>query len=249
MTNSIGIIGQGFVGKILKRYYPDAKVYDIVGEHDPLREVLAQQLVFVAINFKDNCASQENRDKLNDYFAAMKPGTLVVVKSTFIPGTLDYFQDLHKHLNFVYNCEFLTELSAWDDFTNPIYQIFGVPYQSLHLIHDLIEISPKAPHTKIISPKDAETLKHAFNSFYSMKVIFFNQLYDACQKLETDYETIREILVLDPRIGDSHSLVFHKGYRGYGGKCLPKDTDALRKLTEFPLLDKVAEINETLRSV
>lgn len=247
---SIGIIGQGFVGKILKRYYPDAKVYDIApGEWNPLREVLAQEIVFVAVNFSDNCFSQESRDKLNDYFAAMKPKTIVIVKSTFIPGTLDYFQELHKHLNFIYNCEFLTELSAWEDYTKPHFQILGVPYQSLHLIHEVFEMLPDAPIKQVISPRDAETLKHAFNSYFSTKVIYFNQLYDACEKLGADYDTVRNILVKDPRIGDSHSIVFHKGYRGYGGKCLPKDTNALRKVVSMPLLDKIAEINESLRTV
>src|SRR3990167_5535179 len=113
-TNSIGIIGQGFVGKILKKYYPDAKVYDIKGDTDSLRDVLAQDIIFVAVNFLDNCRTQESRNQLNDYFAAIRPKSIVIIKSTFVPGTLDYFQELHKHLYFIYNCEFLTELSAWD---------------------------------------------------------------------------------------------------------------------------------------
>ena len=233
-------------GKILKKYYPDAKVYDIKGDTDSLRDVLAQDIIFVAVNFLDNCRTQESRNQLNDYFAAIRPKSIVIIKSTFVPGTLDYFQELHKHLYFIYNCEFLTELSAWDDFTKPTFQILGVPHQSLHLIHDVFVMIPDAPIKKVISPKDDEKLKHALNGYYATKVIYFNQLYDVCKELGADYETIREIMVRDSRIGDSHSIIFHKGYRGFGGKCLPKEVENMRYISHFPLLNTIAEINDNL---
>jgi UDP-glucose 6-dehydrogenase len=31
----------------------------------------------------------------------------------------------------------------------------------------------------------------------------------------------------EPRLGKSHFDVFYQGYRGFGGKCLPKDLKAL----------------------
>jgi UDP-glucose 6-dehydrogenase len=249
-SKTIGIIGQGFIGKVMKRWHEDALVYDIAeGDWSPLREVLAQDIVYICVNFQDNCASQESRDKLNDYFAATKPGAIIIIKSTFIPGTTDYFQDLHKDRKFIYNPEFLTELSAWEDFTKPVFQILGVPYQSLDIIHEVFALLPDAPIKRVISPKDAEMLKHSFNYFYAMKVGMFNDIYDTCEKLGTDYETIREILVQDPRIGDSHSLTWHKGYRGFGGKCLPKEVEALRKLVGSPLLETLSKYNEELRTL
>lgn len=240
---TIGIIGQGFVGKIIKKFYPQAKTFDIKGEYDPLREVLSQDIIFVAVNIPDNCRSTESKKILDDYFAATKPGSLVIIKSTFVPGILDYFQSLHQHIKFVYNPEFLTELSAWDDFTKPRFQILGCPQQSLALANELFEFLPEAPVRRIVSPIDAELLKHSFNSYYITKVVFFNQLFDISKELGSDYETIREILVQDPRIGDSHSIIFHKGYRGAGGKCLPKDSGNLSAVTSSPLLKSVVEIN------
>ena len=37
---------------------------------------------------------------------------------------------------------------------------------------------------------------------------------------------LRELWGLDPRVSMSHTLVF-KHKRGFGGKCLPKDVDAI----------------------
>ena len=241
--NSIGILGHGFVGKILKRYYPEATAYDIVDSPNKLEDVLNKEIIFVAINFKDNCLSKESDDILQEYFKQMKDGTIVIIKSTFVPGSCDLFQSSHPNLRFVYNCEFLTEATAWEDFIHPQFQILGCPYQSLDLVNDLFGLLPDAPVKRVISPLDAELLKHALNSYYATKVTWFNQLYDVCKLIGSDYETLREIMMQNSWIGDSHSVVYHKGYRGFGGKCLSKDPHNLTKISIFPLLEKVIEIN------
>lgn len=246
---SIGIIGGGFVGQILKKYYTEAKVFDIKADLSThsLNEVLKSDYIFVAVNFQDNCWEEKNRFKLSDYFYNMKSGQIVIIKSTFVPGTLDYFQSTHPDLRFVYNPEFLTEATAWNDLTKPQFQILGVPAQSLDKVDEIMKLLPWAPVPRIISPRDAEILKHAFNSYYASKVTWFNQLFDVCNELGADYETIREIMVQNPWVGDSHSVIYHKGYRGYGGKCLSKDPKALSKVAKFPIIDHIEEYNETLK--
>ncbi len=79
-------------------------------------------------------------------------------------------------------------------------------------------------------------------------------MYDICQRLGVDYDRVKEGAAADKRIGPTHLEIFHKGYRGYGGKCLPKDTRALIQLgdrlgVEMELLKKVEELNNRIREI
>lgn len=99
--------------------------------------------------------------------------------------------------------------------------------------------------------KDAEMVKYMVNSYYALKVIYANQIYDICQAAGIDYEAVKEAFVADKRIIDSHLKIIHKGYRGFGGKCLRKDVyslnDYAKEMGASPkLLDTIKEINSTL---
>ena len=73
---------------------------------------------------------------------------------------------------------------------------------------------------------EAEIIKYAGNCWFAMKVGFVNQLYDLCEKINIDYKAVLQGMSADKRIGRTHLKIKHKGYRGYGGTCLPKDSKA-----------------------
>lgn len=248
--SNIGIIGGGFVGQVLKRYYRRARIYDIrPGPWDSLRDVLSQEYVFIAINLPDNATTPTGRDAIARYLDSLARGTRVVIKSTIAPGTTDLLQAAYPDIAIAVNPEFLTEATAWEDFSNPVFQILGLTPQSAPIAEELFWLLPPAPVTRAIGAREAETLKHALNSFFATKVIFFNQVYDACRILGADYEAVRALMVRHPWVGDSHSAVWHKGYRGFGGKCLPKDIRAFTTVAPTPLLEGVIAINESLRAI
>ena len=84
-------------------------------------------------------------------------------------------------------------------------------------------------------------------------MIFANEIYDLCSKLELDYDKIIEYATLDPRIGNSHLTVpGPDGDFGFGGHCFPKDLSALIYLSEKEnslnnLLKSVKETNDKIR--
>ena len=99
-------------------------------------------------------------------------------------------------------------------------------------------------------------VKYTKNNYYALKVIFANQIYDICQKMEVDYDIIKTIITTpqDQMIGDSHLEPIMGLRRGFGGKCLPKDTLALQHLAqslgvEYSFLQSMQDDNERLREI
>ena len=78
----------------------------------------------------------------------------------------------------------------------------------------------------MVDSRTAELAKYMENCFLATKVIFCNEFYDLAQKMNISYTELRETWLMDERMGRSHTFVFPED-RGYDGKCLPKDVDAL----------------------
>jgi UDPglucose 6-dehydrogenase len=72
----------------------------------------------------------------------------------------------------------------------------------------------------------AELVKYMENAFLATKVAFCNEFYDVAAAAGIDYDELRELWLLDPRIGRSHTFVYCDD-RGFGGPCLPKDLSAI----------------------
>ena len=55
-----------------------------------------------------------------------------------------------------------------------------------------------------------------------------NEFKQICDKIGADWNTALDGFASDGRIGDSHlNVPGHDGQLGYGGKCFPKDVNAL----------------------
>ena len=81
-------------------------------------------------------------------------------------------------------------------------------------------------------------------------------MYDICQSIGVEWDVVREIITApqDQTIGDSHLEPIMGLMRGIGGKCLPKDTLALRELArsngvDYDILDAIQSDNAALRKI
>src|SRR3989344_2763599 len=191
----IGVIGGGYVGGTVARWYREhgatVKVYDKFRDSDPVKEVLRQDYIFIAVptNFDGKGIDLSAMDDAMQN-ASKSSAKAVIIKSTVVPGTTDHYQKMYPKIKILFNPEFLTESTAFQDFGYPDRQII-------------------------------------------------------------DYGLVRDIVGADRRIGRSHLDVTHGGYRGYGGKCLPKDTRTLISFAkehgvDLELLRVVEEINKRL---
>ncbi|MFH1620571.1 MAG: hypothetical protein ABIB04_00625 [Patescibacteria group bacterium] len=259
---SIAIIGTGMVGGALDRYFKSQGL--LAGSYDPPKglndiEVLRNaDVLFVAVPtpyYLDGSGFDDSfmRAAID---AIPEQNKTIVLKSTITPGTTEKFQALYPGHRILFNPEFLTETTADYDLQFPKRQIVGYTPESRRDAELVMGLLPRAPYEKIIPAKEAEMVKYFGNAFYALKVAYANQMYDLCDKMGVDYDTVKDCAKAEPMIvGDqrnTHLEIFHKGYRGYGGKCLPKDTRSIVQLAktldiDLTLLRKAEEYNNELQ--
>ena len=253
---SIGIIGLGTVGGALENYFKEKGlslfVYDKDGRGS-LVKVNKADIIFICVPTPFDKKNGFDLSYVEDAFKNISGRKIVVIKSTVLPGTTEKMQKKYPGHKVLFNPEFLTERNAINDMKLPDKQIVGFTAKSRGIAKDILRILPDAPFKKIVASRDAEMVKYFINTFLAAKVVFANQMYDLCKKSGIDYKTVKKIVTADNRIGDSHLDIFFDGYRGYGGKCLPKDTRAIIHFADsigvdLKLHKTIEEINNNLIS-
>ncbi len=235
MQEIIGFIGQGWIGK---NYADDfeKRGYEVV--RYALEEPYVQNkdkistcsIVFIAVP-TPTTLDGFNDSYLRSALSNVKENTIVVIKSTTLPGTIQKLQNDFSLLTILHSPEFLVEKTAAYDAANPERNIIGIPTDSQKhrdAALRVMKILPKARFESVMNARESELVKYAGNCFLYTKVIFMNVLYDAVTKSGGNWESVRAALGEDPRIGHSHTNPVHDSGRGAGGHCFIKDFEAFR---------------------
>ena len=253
---SIGIIGVGMVGGCVKRYFekkPDYKlfIYDKGKNIGSMEEVNKADFVYVCVPTPYIEGAGCDVSIARDVISKLEGSKIIIIKSTVIPGTTELLQKEYPQHKILFNPEFLTEATADQDMEYPDRQIIGYTDNSYNVAKEVLMQLPLAPFERIVPATESEMIKYANNSWFAVKVGFVNQLYDLCEKVKIDYKTVLEGLATDKRVGRTHLKVWHKGYRGFGGKCLVKDSKALlffarQQNVSIPILESTDNYNDIL---
>ncbi len=258
MKYKIGICGVGMVGGAVNNYFKLKDItpllYDPHKKLGSIEEINKADVVFICVPtpyLKDGKGFDLSyvEDACN-YLNG--EGKILVIKSTVLPGTTEKLQEKYPQHKFLFNPEFLSEATADEDMQNPDRQLIGYTEKSKDMAQEILEILPKAPYQKSLPATEIEMVKYFNNTFNAVKVTFANQIYDICEKMGISYEYVMESSAKSKFIQtEDHLHIFHGGYRGYGGKCLVKDTRALIQFAESLGIDlklhKIAEeINNRL---
>jgi UDPglucose 6-dehydrogenase len=258
----IGIIGKGYVGNAVKKGFESkgfvVKAYDKFKESDNFEDVAACDFIFICVPTppkEDGSIDLSMMDEVIGRLTQDNFRGIIVIKSTVIPGTAQGYLNKNPNLIIVSNPEFLTRSTAEYDFLNPDKIIIGFTAGDELAARELaILYKDFGAQIRIIKSEEAEMVKYMINNYYATRVIFANEIYDICQVMNIDYAKVRECFELDKRVAPGHFEVFHGGYRGFGGDCLPKDTDALLTKSEAlgfdpELLKTLRRINQRLRGI
>ena len=255
----IGIVGNGFVGNAVYQNLRDkvkCKVYDTDKNRslNTLGEVINQEFIFVCLPTPMKKSGECDLSILDDFFEELPDyidGTFII-KSTVPIGTTKKYSERH---NVIHNPEFLTARNAVADFANSERNIIGGDMElAVDFARFYEECFPDIPSI-LVTSDESEAIKYFSNTFLAYKVAYFNKIYDMCRVLGMDYESVREGVTADTRIGESHTVVPGiDNDRGFGGTCFPKDLNSLIVQMESngvnpEILRKVWEYNQEIRSV
>lgn len=261
----LGIVGVGFVGNTIYHTfspYFEMRLYDkFKPDFESLDSVVNScKYIFVCVptpvdekGRQDKTAIEETMKSIDEVAIESK---VLILRSTILPGTTRYLSEKHKRHDFIFCPEFLTERTAILDSINAHRIILGGEEESiLKEVEDRI-FRPRYPHANIFQTnyETAELAKYVGNCFFAVKVAFMNEVYEICDKLGVDYSELRKLFLGDQRITNSHTEVpGPDGYKGFGGKCLPKDLLSFISYgievlgTEMTIFKAADKVNERVR--
>lgn len=267
MAVKFGIVGLGVVGRhmetdIQRAGHPYLK-YDIVahGLVEQLtgfatrEEMNTCDAVFVCVSTPEGADGQADLSAIDDVFGWLRV-PVAIIRSTVPPGTTAEIQNRlieeHPDYDVAFVPEFIGEgvNAPYNAMKQPPFLIVGAFPESWEPVCNALAQLYNAECEFIrVLPTTAEVAKYAENYFLALKVTWANELYDICNAVGADFGQMMAAVTHDYRIGRSHTHVYPDS-RGWGGRCLPKDTAAiLARVGEdtAPLLAAVRRVNERQR--
>jgi UDPglucose 6-dehydrogenase len=195
------------------------------------------EVVFIGVGTFDSCRGTDltQVEKVARAIAGFltTPKT-IVTKSTVSPGTTARLKEIiaenappGAQFQVLANPEFLREGKAVEDAMRPERIVIGA--ESDEVARPLLELyRPLNAPVLVTDLNSAETVKYASNAFLATRISFINSIADLCDRVGADVVKVAEGMGLDSRIGRRYL----EAGLGFGGSCLPKDTQALIEVME-----------------
>lgn len=257
MVMGVGAIGEATAHMLKKRGH-DPMLYDPPKglTCDPTEA----EIVFVCVPAPTRRNGDVDLSIVRACLELLPDFTIVALRSTVPPGTTKALQEefaTSSALRMFFVPEFLTEATRFNDAENPSRVLVGAAGSidgdtvARLCAMELLELFPVC-EKMVMRATDAEAAKYAANGFYSLKVAFMNQMFDAFGRAGVNWEQVRRSIEADPMTGNDHTEIFHNGYRGFGGKCLPKDARAFTQFARkhgvtLTILEEAIRYNRLLR--
>lgn len=199
------------------------------------------------------------------YRLIVEKSTVPVLTGERIYNTMRIYRASHGRGQFdvASNPEFLAEGTAVRDFLFPDRIVLGVETDRAgalmrELYKPILEKSfdwrpdcgapdeDLLPELVVSNRNTAEMIKHASNSFLSLKISYANMVARLCDAVGANIDHVTRGMGLDQRIGPQ----FLRAGIGFGGFCFPKDLQAFVSMAErngvqFDMLREVEKLNNS----
>ncbi len=164
--------------------------------------------------------------KVLTYKSTIPPGT---VRDAIVPFVEGLGYRVGHDIGIASNPEFLAEGRAWDDFLHPDRIVVGADDERSSRLLEEVYARFDAP-IHIVSPTTAEFIKYLSNTLLSTLISFANEMAMVADRIGgIEIARAFKILHQDKRWSGHPAGMASYVYPGcgFGGYCLPKDTEAL----------------------
>ena len=229
------IIGYGYVGKSVKSLFPESLVFD-PNQKDissSQEEINACDAAFVCVPTNMLPDGSCDTSIVEESVAWLKT-SLIIIRSTVKPGTTNGLIKKYPEKNIIFQPEFIGETVAhpMNNQKETNFVIFGGSTVNCSKALDLYKQAYNASvKTYFLPALEAELVKYFVNTSIAAKVTLVNEFYNICEALGASYDLVREGFLMDPRQSRYFSFIY-PSKRGFEGKCIPKDVNALAKASE-----------------
>jgi UDPglucose 6-dehydrogenase len=258
MQSKIAIIGRGYVGQAYHKFFPEAVMYNRHGEtnQDEVNQCDLAIVCVPTVMKKDGSCDTSIVEEVVSWLEA----PLILIKSTIPPGTTKRLKEKYGK-RICHSPEYVGEGGYYVPFwlfphpTEPQHHSFMIIGGDQQDRDDMLDyFYPVLGATKTYLQVDettSELIKYMENCAIAAKVTLCNEFYELAKAFGVSYSQLREGFVLDERQGKMFTAVY-KNRRGFDGKCLPKDLNAIIQASlikgYFPgFLLSILENNQRLR--
>lgn len=250
----IGIIGYGYVGQAFVKMVSGKFETWVINRSEVERDRLPEGVYFAGISEDEEARKAINQCDLAvvcvptgsvkedgscdtsivEEVISWLEAPVILIKSTVAPGTTDRLSSEFKK-RIVFSPEYVGEgkyhvtprMDFQTDMVKTPFMICGGNDVDCNYIFDLLLpiLGPEKTYYKC-SALEAELIKYMENTYFGVKITFAQEMYDIVKAFGADWYKVWQGWALDPRVDVMHTAVFPES-RGFSGKCLPKDLNAL----------------------
>ena len=245
---SILIVGYGVVGHNL---YQDLiklspHIYDKYKIENNTKLDIKYDFCFICVDtpYTENniCDVSQIENALQENIA-----DIYIIKSTILPGTTEKLINKYNK-NIIFSPEYYGGTQHCNNFEFN-FTILGGNKDVCIKVQQLLQNIYDARHIfRIIDSRTAELVKYMENSYLGAKVAFCTQFYEIAKQLGINYEELRELFILDPRVNPSHTFVYNS-HPYYESHCLDKDIPAIADFSNAVLLKNIISFNASQKQL
>lgn len=235
MSNSIALIGNGYLGKAYAKVFTEAVIYDEPKGLGTRKAVNNCDMAIVCVPTDPLPDGTLDMGIVEEVVKWLNT-PLILIKSALMPGTVDRLvketgKKIAVSVEYIGMGNYYVDPTRYPDPLDPQkhkLMVVGGETATAEACANILwaKMSP-ATRIHLVTAKEAEICKLIENAYGALKVTFANCLYSLSEKSDTSYIRTHQAWSEDGRTDPMHTRV-NPGNRGWKSHCYSKDIEALR---------------------